>query len=64
MLTERFNLHCIGGFVVCCFFGLPRMTGDIDYHTAVPANFSLMEVAGEGSLLAKSTKLAYIESQS
>jgi hypothetical protein len=57
MLTEPLNLHCIGGFVVCYFYGLPRTTGDIDYYTAVPANFNLMEAAGEGSSLAKKYKV-------
>jgi uncharacterized nucleotidyltransferase DUF6036 len=58
MLTESLNLHCIGGFVVCYFYGLPRPTGDIDYYTAVPANFNLMEVAGEGSSLATKHKVS------
>jgi hypothetical protein len=48
MLTEELDLHCVGGFVVACFYGLGRMTGDLDYYTAVPANFNLLEVAGEG----------------
>jgi hypothetical protein len=26
MLTEPLDLHCIGGFVVCYFYGLPRTT--------------------------------------
>ena len=46
------ELHCIGGFVFAHFYGLPRTTGDIDYYTAVPANFNLNEEAGQGSLLA------------
>lgn len=58
MLTEPLDLHCIGGFVVCYFYGLPRPTGDIDYYTAVPANFNLIEVAGEGSSLAKKYKVS------
>jgi hypothetical protein len=39
--------------VVSCFYGLARMTGDLDYWTAVPANFNLLEVTGEGSPLHK-----------
>ena len=35
MLTEPLDLHCIGGFVVCYFYGLARTTGDLDYYTAV-----------------------------
>jgi hypothetical protein len=31
------------------FYGLPRTTGDIDCYTAVPANFNLHEVGGQGS---------------
>ena len=58
MLTERLDLHCIGGFVVCYFYALPRSTGDIDYYTAVPANLNLTEVAGEGSALAKKHKVS------
>ena len=49
MLSERLELHCIGGFVLTPFYGFPRSTGDLDYYTAVPANFNLIEVAGEGS---------------
>jgi hypothetical protein len=58
MLTERISLHCIGGFVVCYFYGLPRLTGDIDYYAAVPANFNLIQVAGAGSALAKRYKVS------
>src|ERR1700674_572191 len=57
MLTEPLELHCIGGFVICYFYGLPRTTGDIDYYTAIPANFNLIEVAGEGSALAEKYKI-------
>lgn len=52
-LHEPLELHCIGGFVLAFFYGMPRTTGDIDYYTAVPANFNLMEVTGEGSALHK-----------
>jgi len=57
MLTEPVVLHCIGGFVVCFFYGLARSTADIDYYTAVPANLNLDEVAGEGSALGKKHKV-------
>jgi Nucleotidyltransferase of unknown function (DUF6036) len=57
MLTEPLKLHCIGGFVICYFYGLPRTTGDIDYYTAIPANHNLIELAGEGSPLAKKYKV-------
>lgn len=36
-LNEQLDLHCVGGFVVAFFYGLPRTTGDLDYYTAVPA---------------------------
>jgi len=51
MLREPLELHCIGGFVFTHFYGLLRTTGDIDYCTAIPANFNLNEVAGQGSPL-------------
>jgi len=51
ILNESLELHCIGGFVVTQFYGFPRTTGDIDYYTAEPANFNLIEVTGEGSPL-------------
>lgn len=35
MLNEQLELHCIGGFVICFFYGLPRTTGDVDYYTAI-----------------------------
>jgi hypothetical protein len=50
-LREPLELHCIGGFVVVYFYGFVRTTGDIDYYAAVPANFNLIEEAGEGSRL-------------
>jgi hypothetical protein len=41
----------IGGFVLTLFYGLPRTTGDIDYYTAIPADFDLDAMAGQGSRL-------------
>ena len=57
MLSEPLELHCIGGFVLTFFYGFPRSTGDLDYYTAVPANFNLIEVAGEGSPLHKKHRI-------
>ena len=57
MLQSPLDLHCIGGFVFSQFYSLPRNTADIDYYTAVPANFNLDEVAGEGSPLHKKHKI-------
>lgn len=57
MLPEPLDLHCVGGFVICYFYGLPRPTGDIDYYSAVPANLNLIEMAGEDSALSKKYKI-------
>ncbi|SRR6266849_8946297 len=56
-LTEPVELHCIGGFVICFFYGLPRVTGDLDYYTAIPAYVDLQTIAGEGSPLAQKHKI-------
>jgi hypothetical protein len=53
LLPEPIELHCLGGFVVCFFYGFPRSTGDIDFYTAVPAYLNLIGIAGEGTPLAK-----------
>jgi len=58
LLEAPVDLHCIGGFVLVYFYGLPRSTGDIDYYSAVPANVNLPEMAGEGSELHKKHKVA------
>jgi hypothetical protein len=52
-LPEPLLLHCIGGFVVSLFYGLPRPTGDIDYWTAIPPNVDLDTLAGRDSTLAR-----------
>src|SRR3981081_4062441 len=57
MLNEPLELHCIGGFVLTFFYGLPRTTGAIDYYASVPANLNLEEVAGESSPLHKKHKV-------
>src|SRR5258706_15691534 len=59
MLPEPLELHCIGGFVICYFYGLPRPTGDIDYYSAVPANLNLIEMAGGDAALAKKNKILF-----
>jgi hypothetical protein len=56
-LKEPLELHCIGGFGLVFFYGLPRTTGDIDYHTANPSNLNLEEFAGEHSALHKKYKI-------
>ena len=50
-LAESVALHCIGGFVISLFYGLPRPTGDIDYYTAIPSSPELDRLAGPGSAL-------------
>ena len=60
MLNESLELHCIGGFVLTFFYGLPRTTGDIDYYTSVPANLNLEEVAGESSPLTRNIRYGFI----
>lgn len=57
MLTEPLELHCIGGFVLAYFYGLPRTTGDIDHYTAIPADLNLDELAGQGSPLHRKYKV-------
>jgi hypothetical protein len=56
-LPEPVSLHCVGGFVVSIFYGLPRPTGDIDYYTAIPASLDLQGLAGIGSPLAGKHKV-------
>jgi Nucleotidyltransferase of unknown function (DUF6036) len=53
LLNEPLERHCIGGFVLVHFYGLPRTTGDIDYCSEVPGNLNLDEIAGQGSPLHK-----------
>jgi len=60
LLKESLALHCIGGFAACYFYGLPRTTGDIDYYTAIPANFNLIEVAGGSSYQARVPRLRFL----
>lgn len=57
LVGEPLELHCVGGFILVHFYGLPRTTGDIDYYSAVPANLNLIEMAGENSLLHKKHKV-------
>jgi hypothetical protein len=57
ILAEPVQLHCIGGFVLTFYYGLPRTTGDIDYVTAIPANLNLDDIAGQDSALHKKHKV-------
>jgi len=58
LVPEPIRLHCLGGFVVRFFYGLTsRITGDIDYYTAVPNISNLQELAGPTSPLAHRHKV-------
>jgi hypothetical protein len=59
LLSEPVQLHCIGGFVVSLFYGLPRPTGDIDYCAVFPMQCEkgLQTEAGLGSPLHKKHKV-------
>ena len=59
LLSEHVQIHCIGGFVVSVFYGLPRPTGDVDYYSALPVHCvnTLQAIAGRGSVLANKHKL-------
>lgn len=54
-LTTNLELHCLGGFVLSVLFDLPRVTSDIDYIAAAPANRTaeLEDLGGRGSRLAR-----------
>jgi hypothetical protein len=56
VLTEPLELHCVGGFSLVHFYGLPRSTADIDYYAAIPQT-DLDEIAGENSALHKKHKV-------
>jgi hypothetical protein len=61
LLREPVHVHCIGGFVVSLFYGLPRPTADIDYFALVPyASVDELQIlAGLGSRLAQKHKLYF-----
>jgi hypothetical protein len=59
LLLQQVQLHCIGGFVLSLFYGLPRPTSDIDYNSVLPVYSvnDLQEMAGPESALAKKHKV-------
>jgi hypothetical protein len=59
LLREQVHVHCIGGFVVSLFYGLPRPTADVDYFAVLPyaSVDELQALAGVGSRLAQKYKL-------
>ena len=60
-LGRSVEVHCLGGFVLTVLWGLPRPTGDVDFIEIQPsdAGGELLEIAGEGSELAKRHKLQF-----
>ena len=56
-LEKPLEIHCIGGFALVFYYGIPRTTGDIDYYTAVPADLNLEEIAGHDSDLHRRYKI-------
>jgi hypothetical protein len=62
MLPQPVEIHCIGGFVLTLFYGLPRTTGDIDYYTAIPADLDLDSMAGQVLLCTRNGRFGFIAS--
>lgn len=60
-LSQKVNLHCLGGFVLTARYGLPRPTADIDYVSVVPreAREEIERLAGRESALCKKYKLYF-----
>ena len=58
-LSTPVELICVGGFVLYAVYGIPRVTGDIDYLSVHPADAAdeLESLAGAGSKLAKKYKI-------
>ena len=59
LLRGQVQVHCIGGFVVSMYYGLPRPTADIDYYALLPHQSigDLQRWAGPDSTLAKKYKV-------
>jgi hypothetical protein len=51
LLREQVHMHCLGGFVVSLYYGLPRPTADVDYFAVIPLGSvgDLQTLAGPGS---------------
>jgi hypothetical protein len=58
-LGQKFELRCVGGFVLAALYALPRPTADVDYVEITPleSEADLTNIAGESSKLAKKHKL-------
>ena len=52
-VDEPIELHCLGGFVMALLYGMPRLTGDVDFLSIVPHHkiATLQTLAGRGSRL-------------
>ena len=50
-LSQKVNLHCLGGFVLTALYGIARPTADLDYVSAVPrkAREEVERIAGRES---------------
>jgi hypothetical protein len=59
LLPERVEVHCIGGFVLSVFYGLPRPTADVDYYCVQPVGCvnDIEAMAGADSPLATKHKM-------
>ena len=59
LLRDQVHVHCIGGFVVSLFYGLPRPTADVDYFAVLPYRCvdNLQALGGPDSMLAKKHRL-------
>lgn len=59
-LTAPVVLHCLGGFVLVCCYGLPRQTNDIDYiETEISGDQELIALAGRSSDLCRRHKVYF-----
>lgn len=48
-LTQKTQIHCLGGFVVTVIYGAERSTVDLDALALVQGDPALWEIAGRGS---------------
>ncbi len=57
LLSRPVTLHCLGGFVLTILYGVPRVTGDIDYIAALPSEEgrTLLAIAGRSPSSAENT---------
>lgn len=60
-LSQKVELHCIGGFVLTFVHGAQRATGDLDYISIAPKDAAgeVEKLAGRDSKLAKKHKVYF-----